>query len=160
MVVSCGHDENGKYRNGTAGDQTGTEYYERAWYNPSYGWDVVLRHPVANVGKTVAKIAKAAAQNDKIGYDQNQRLTFYNQLKSVYWYPEKITVACEADCSSSTAACIIATGMRLNMPLLSKVSPSLTTRNMKDALIAAGYKAYTNAEYTKSENMLKEGDIL
>lgn len=160
MVVSCGHDENNKYRGGTAGDQTGTEYYERAWYKPSYGWDVVLRHPIASVGPMVAKIAQAAAQNNKIGYDQNERLTFYNQLKASNWYPEKITTGCEADCSSSTAACIIAAGNRLGIDLIKNISPSLTTYNMKQALVAAGYVAYTNSEYLTGEKSLKKGDII
>ena len=39
MISSCGHDENNKYKGGKAGDQTGTEYYLRTWYKPSYGWD-------------------------------------------------------------------------------------------------------------------------
>lgn len=160
MVVSCGHDEKGKYKGGKAGDQTGTEYYEREWYKPSYGWDCVLRHPIATVGPTVAKIAKAAAANNKIGYDQNERLTFHNQLKAVNWYPEKITTACEADCSSSTAACIIAAGNRLGIDSLKKISPSLTTYGMKAALIAAGYKAYTDTPYLTGDTKLKEGDII
>ena len=32
-ISNCGHDENGKYTGGAAGDQTGTEYQVRAWYN-------------------------------------------------------------------------------------------------------------------------------
>jgi len=31
----------------------------------------------------IAKMAKAAANNNKIGYDQYQRTTFYNALKTV-----------------------------------------------------------------------------
>lgn len=160
MIVSCGHDENGKYRNGTAGDQTGTEYYERTYYVPSYGWDCVLRSPIANVGARIASLSLKAAQNNKIGYDQNQRLTFYNQLKSVNWDPSKITVPCEADCSSSTAAIIIATGYQLNIPSYKKLNPSLTTKNMKDALKAVGFTVFTDRTYLTSDQYLKEGDII
>lgn len=160
MVVSCGHDENGKYKGGKAGDQTGTEYYKRSWYKPSYGWDCVLRHPTAVVGERVAAIAEAAAKNNKIGYDQNERLTFYNQLKTVNWHPENITIACEADCSSSTAATVIAAGHQLGMTALQNVAPSCWTGNLKAALKAAGYTVLTDSKYLTSDQYLKAGDIL
>lgn len=33
MISNCGHDERGRYSSGKAGDQTGTEWYIRSWYN-------------------------------------------------------------------------------------------------------------------------------
>lgn len=160
MIASCGHDERGKYTGGTAGDQTGTEWYTRAWYKPSYGWDCVLRHPDSKVGLKIAQIAAAGAANNKIGYDQGQRLTFYNQLKAVGWNPASITVACEADCSSSTAACVIAAGHQLGMTAISQVSPSCWTGNLKAALVAAGFEALTESKYLTSETYLQPGDII
>lgn len=35
MIANSGHDENGRYKNGKAGDQTGTEYAVIPWYNRS-----------------------------------------------------------------------------------------------------------------------------
>lgn len=32
-VSNCGHDENGRYAGGKAGDQTGGEYCLRPWYS-------------------------------------------------------------------------------------------------------------------------------
>lgn len=160
MIASCGHDERGKYRGGTAGDQTGTEWYTRKWYKPSYGWDVVLRHPDSKVGTKVAEIATAAANNNKIGYDQGERLTFYNQLKAANWRPENITTNCESDCSASTAACVIAAGHQLGMPALQRVNPSCWTGNLKAALVAAGYTALTASKYLTSETYLQAGDII
>ena len=43
MISNCGHDENGKYHSGKAGDQTGGEWTVRTWY--SRPWTSVLRHP-------------------------------------------------------------------------------------------------------------------
>lgn len=160
MIVSCGHDENGKYRGGKAGDQTGTEYYKRSWYKPSYGWDCVLRHPVASVGAYIASIAEKAAANNKIGYDQNERLTFYKALNAANWHPEYITTACEADCSSSTAATVIAAGYQSGMTALKNVSPSLTTYNMRSTLKAAGFEVLTDKKYLTSDAYLKAGDII
>lgn len=160
MVSSCGHDENGRYRGGAAGDQTGTEYYIRAFYVPSYGWDCVLRHPNARVGEKLAEIATYAAKNDRIGYDQNERLTYYSRLKEVGWHPERITTACESDCSASTAAAVIAAGHQLGLTKLQQVSPSLTTYGMKKALISAGFECLTESMYRTSDTYLAAGDII
>lgn len=47
MISNCGHDENGRYSGGKAGDQTGTEWRVINWYNRP--WKCVLRHPNADV---------------------------------------------------------------------------------------------------------------
>lgn len=74
MISNCGHDENNRYSGGKAGDQTGTEWRVINWYNRP--WKCVLRHPNAKVRKMIASMAKAAAVNNKIGYDQSERYTF------------------------------------------------------------------------------------
>lgn len=158
MISNCGHDERGKYSGGAAGDQTGGEYAVIPWYNRP--WNVVLRAPTKEIGQTLAKVARAAANNNKIGYDQSQRQTYYEQLKKAGWDPAKIKTKCEADCSSSTAANVIATGHILHVKALQKVSPDCWTGNLKSALVKAGFKALTSEMYTDSPDYLKEGDIL
>lgn len=74
MISNCGHDENGRYSGGKAGDQTGTEWQVINWY--SRPWKCVLRHPNAKVRAMIASMAKAAAVNNKIGYCQSHRGTF------------------------------------------------------------------------------------
>lgn len=165
MVVSCGHDEKGGYRGGKAGDQTGTEYYKRAWYardssKANAGWDCVLRYPDEAVGKRIALLSEQAAANNHIGYDQNQRSTFYAQLKAFAWCPNLITVDCESDCSASTAAVIIATGHQLGIQALADVPYTLTTYNMKSALVKAGFKVLNVNKYLSSDKYLKAGDII
>lgn len=63
MISNCGHDENGRYSGGKAGDQTGTEWQVINWY--SRPWKCVLRHPNAKVRAMIASMAKAAAVNNK-----------------------------------------------------------------------------------------------
>lgn len=133
MISNCGHDERNKYSGGIAGDQSGTEYYLRKWYNA--GWTCVLRNTNKNVATKLAEIAIMAAENNVIGYNQKERMTYYVQLKAVNWDPSKITVPCEADCSSSTAANIIATGYILGINSLTQISPSLTTKNIRQTLM-------------------------
>ena len=75
MISNSGHDERGKYSGGQAGDQTGGEWQIQAWYNRP--WTHVFRYPASTVRECIASLAEEAAKNDRIGYDQNQRTTFW-----------------------------------------------------------------------------------
>ena len=107
MISNCGKGESG-YSGQQAGDQTGQEYWLISWFNCN--WNCVLRHPNSKVRSLIAELATEAAKNDNIGYDQSDRLTFWNYLKNANYHPGNITVPCEADCSSSTAAIVKAAG--------------------------------------------------
>ena len=158
MLSNCGHDENGRYSGGKAGDQTGTEYSLIKWYNRP--WKCVLRFPDKKVAAKIAENARAAALNNCIGYDQGQRLTYYQCLKLAGWHPEKIKIDCEADCSSSTAANIIAAGYLCGVEKLTKINPNMTTYNMRAALMAVGFQCLTDYKYTTVSTHLEDGDIL
>ena len=158
MISNCGKDERGSYSGGQAGDQTGKEYWLISWYN--HPWSCILRHPDATVRNEIAKLAKAAAQNNNVGYDQYERLTFWNQLTRVNYDPAAITVPCEADCSSSTASIIKAVGYRLNNSRLKNLSQSLTTYGMRSALQGVGFDLLTDSKYLNSDAYLIAGDII
>lgn len=163
-ISNCGHDENGRYAGGKAGDQTGTEYQIINWY--SRPWLCVLRFNNARIAAMIADMATKAAQNNLIGYDQgtagnsNDRYSFWQHLKASNYDPAQITVACESDCSASTAAIVKGAGYRLNNVKLKAVSIYLTTRNMRAAMKAAGAKVLTDSKYLTSGDYLKAGDIL
>lgn len=163
-LSNCGHDENGRYAGGKAGDQTGTEYQIINWY--SRPWMCVLRFEDSKIAALIADMAEKAARNDLIGYDQgtagniNDRYTFWQHLKSSNYDPAQITVVCESDCSASTAAIVKGAGYRLNLSKLKDVSIYLTTYNMRKALKAAGATVLTDEKYLTSGDYLKAGDIL
>lgn len=163
-ISNCGHDERGRYAGGKAGDQTGTEYQIMNWY--SRPWLCVLRFNDAKIATMIADMATKAAQNNLIGYDQgtagnsNDRYSFWRHLKASNYDPAQITVACESDCSASTAAIVKGAGYRLNNAKLKAVSIYLTTRNMRQALKNAGAKVLTDRKYLTSGDYLKAGDIL
>lgn len=163
-ISNCGHDENGRYAGGKAGDQTGTEYQIMNWY--SRPWLCVLRFNDSKIAAMIADMATKAAQNNLIGYDQgtagnsNDRYTFWQHLKASSYDPAQITVACESDCSASTAAIVKGAGYRLNNAKLKAVSIYLTTRNMRVAMKTAGAKVLTDSKYLTSGDYLKAGDIL
>lgn len=158
MISNCEHDENNKYKGGKAGDQTGGEWALINWYNRP--WKCVLRHPDAKVRKMISDMATAAAKNNKIGYDQNERYTFWEHLKASDYDPAKITVSCEADCSSGVAAIVKAAGYQLGIQKLKDVSIYCYTGNLRVALKAAGFEVLTDSKYLTGSAYLLEGDIL
>lgn len=158
MISNCGHDENNRYSGGKAGDQTGKEWQLINWYKRP--WKCVLRHPDAKVRSMIASMAKAAAVNNKIGYDQSQRGTFWEHLKASNYDPAKITIACEADCSSGVAAIVKGAGYRLGIDELKNVSTACYTGNLRAALKAAGFEVLTDSKYLTSDAYLLAGDIL
>lgn len=158
MISNCGIDERGMGAGGQAGDQTGGEYAVIPWWN--FGQNVVLRHPTASVRTLLAKVAKAAANNNCIGYDQADRLTYYKALMAARWRAALVSTMCESDCSASTCANVIAVGHRLAIPKLTMISPSLVTWTMRAAFHAAGWKVYTAKRFLTSDNYLLPGDII
>lgn len=156
-ISNSGSDEHGNYKGGAAGDNTGKEWYIRDWYNRP--WNCVLRHPDPEVRACLADLATKAANNNRIGYDQYQRQTYWNELQKVNYDPSKITVACEADCSAGVIANIKAAGYILNRPELQNISCTYTG-NMRAGLQAAGFACLTDAKYLTSSAYLVAGDVL
>lgn len=158
MISNCGHDENGKYKGGKAGDQTGGEwqiipYYVRPWL-------CVLRHPNADVREQIAVNAEKAARNNNVGYDQNQRGTYWTQLAAANYDPANIKTPCETDCSEGVLANIKAAGYTLDIDDLKEVDPNGYTGSMRKQLKAAGFTVLTDEKYLTSDQYLLRGDIL
>lgn len=158
MISNCGHDENNKYHGGKAGDQTGGEWTVRSWYNRP--WTCILRHPDAKVREKIAEYAKSAAKNDNIGYDQWNRLSFWEELQKADYDPAKIKTKCEADCSLGVAAIVKAVGHKLGIKELEDVPTSMVTGNERSTLKKAGFTVYTASKYLSSDKYLIPGDIL
>lgn len=162
MLANCGHDEHGAcYSGGKAGDQTGTEFEIRTYYvYPNGGWTHVFRHPNTAVREEIAKLAERAAKNDKVGYDQSERWTFWDQLKVSNYDPAKITVNCETDCSASELSICKAVGYRLNITALKNINQNGYTGNQRAILKTAGFQVLTDKKYLTSDKYLLRGDIL
>lgn len=157
LISNSGHDENGKYAGGKAGDQTGTEWALIPWYNRP--WKCVLRHPDPKVRAKLAELGIKAAKNDLIGYDQNQRGTYWQHLKASNYDPSQITVACEADCSSGVIANIRAAGYLLGIDALKNINATYTG-NLRAGAKAAGFQVLTESKYLTGPDYLLAGDIL
>jgi len=156
-ISNSGSDENGGYTGGKAGDQTGKEWCLKAWYNRP--WTVVLRYPDQAVALEIAKLGIAAALNDRIGYDQSQRTTYWTQLKAAGYAPSKIAVACEEDCTAGVSANVRAAGYIFGIKKLEDV-PICSSRNMRSEFTKAGFIALTDKKYLSGSGYLLPGDIL
>ena len=157
-ISNSGHDQNGRYSGGKEGDQKGDEWAIINWYNRP--WNFVLRYPDENVASWLALIAIEAANNNKIGYDQGQRTTYWIQLTKSYFRPKNITVNCQADCSAGVAANAKAVGYLLGIDKLKALSPDIYSGNIRKAFQNAGFKVLTESKYLTSSNYLLPGDIL
>lgn len=156
-ISNSGGDENGGIHGGAAGDQTGNEWCIRSWYNRP--WTCVLRHPNKEVRELLAELGIEAANNNKIGYDQYQRDTYWTQLQKAGYRPSKITTACEADCSAGVIANTKAVGYLLGITALKNIGASYTG-NMRTAYKNAGFQVLTDSKYLTSGDYLLPGDIL
>ena len=152
-VGSAKIDENGKAYNGKAGDQTKKEVATQKYYVHSKGWRV-FRAKDPYVAIAIAKCMKMACENEKVGYDQWQRHTLYNNAKKYDFDVSKVTTSCETDCSALVRVCCAYAGIK-GLP------ESFRTGNMPSNLLKTGaFVELTGDKYTKKATFLGAGDIL
>ena len=143
--VAARIDERGRAVGGRAGDQSGSELNCHTLAGTG-AWTYILRPP-AKARERMIKEAYAAAKNNHIGYDQNQRTTLFTQAKAKKWDIAKITVDCECDCSSLIAVLCNCAGL--------SVSKDMYTGNQVAALTKVGFTKLTYAE-----SKLQRGDVI
>lgn len=148
IIGSARIDENGNLKGGKAGDQTKKEVSTQAYYTHSKGWYALRPKSVAHAN-ALALAMKQACDNNKIGYDQNERNGVITQLKK-YGSLSKIAVATECDCSSLVRACII--------QACGKDVGNMTTANLATTLEKSGL--FDKKKNVTGESMLYNGDIL
>ena len=152
-LAQASKDENGRYTYGKAGNQTGSELNIRAWYNRP--WDTVLRPISVDLGKRIAHVAQILVKNNRIGYDQHQRTTAYDQCSKINWDINRINEIepCECDCSSLIAVILKFCGI--------SIPKTVYTGNLTSYLMRTG-KFFCSREpkYLNGDQYLREGDVL
>ena len=153
-IIHASIDESKRIKGGMSGDQTGKEVCTREWY--SKPWLYVLRPKDPKMAYKAVQIAISLANSNKVGYDQNQRNTLYNELRKHNFDINAIGL-CETDCSAFVTACYITAGVSQ----LNYTSNAPTTSTMVKAFLATGYfEVLTDAKYLKIDALLRRGDIL
>lgn len=158
MISNSGHDERGKYKGGKAGDQTGQEWCIRSWYNRPWTHCIVFED--VKIREALCQLSIEAANNNYVGYDQDDRYTYWYALKDAGFRPKNIKVKCEADCSAGVGANVKAVGYLLNIQKLKDIPIGMYTGNEIEVFKKAGAKIYTDKKYLTSEKHLKDGYIL
>lgn len=144
-------DENKAAYGGEAGDQTGKEVLVAKWSLNKKGW-VVLRPKDRDTAKKIAYNARAAAENQNIGYDQHQRNTLFKEAEKVGFACALVETPCECDCSSLVRVCLWYAGIKVG---------HFNTANEADVLLKTGkFLRLTDAATTEHPDKLMEGDIL
>lgn len=171
MAVYIAHssiDENGKIAGGKAGDQTGKEVCIRTWYNKN--WQYVLRINNEKVRKQFANNMIDVANNENVGYDQNQRNTLLKQAEGVNFDFTRISTPCECDCSSLVTICVLGAIYKvLGVEQYQRAKDILitngncaTTRNLRSKfgrVTVFSVNTYNSSLYTSSCNSAVFGDI-
>ena len=158
LMSNCGHDGRGLYVGDIPGDQTGEEWCLCGWVD--FGQNAVARHPDPHKRAMIADFAKKSAENDCVGYDQDDRLSFWHQLQVVGFDPSNIYEPCNADCSSGVAAILKSVGMLTDDELLFNIPAYMTTWYELLYLDAAGFIIYYDDSYTRTDENLLAGDII
>lgn len=157
-ISNSGKGETG-WVNQKPGDQTGAEWNIRSWYNRP--WTHILRYPDRTVANLIATLGILAAKNDKIGYDQAARSTYFEHLKASEWNPSKISVRCSDDCSCGVMTNIYASGKILGIKKFCTVYPgNVYSGNIRSYLSKMGFQTLTDNKYLSGVDYLLPGDIL
>lgn len=168
-IAHASIDERGKVSGGKAGDQTKKEICIRTmYYKP---WNQFFRIVNDAVRIQFGNNMIDIANNDNIGYDQNQRNTILTQAKKVDFDFTRIKTKCEGDCSSVvTTALLGAIYKVLGVDAYKKalailvVSGNCATTStfksraekLKNVVLI---NCYTGKTYTASTNKAVFGDI-
>ena len=156
-IAHASIDERNKAKGGQAGDQTGKEVCVRSWYNKP--WGCVIRFTDRNMANKLADCMIAAASNDNIGYDQNQRNTLLKEARKYNYDVSRVKVKCETDCSALVSVACMYAGVPESALTLN--GNCAHTRNLRQMLKSTGWvDIYTTPLYTQKTDKLKRGDIL
>ena len=138
-----------------AGDQTGNEVSVTEFYKAP--WDFCLRYFNWELMREFTIIAKKLAGCVKVGYDQSQRNTLYQELKAVNFDVDKFILSgkkCETDCSAFVYACLCCL-----LPNLRSDANAPTTSKMEEYYKNKGFTVLKGADYLNG-NKNQTGDIL
>lgn len=153
-------DERGKASGGKAGNQTRAELRKRKWYIHSKGW-YILRAKDLKVRKAIAKYMRRAVPNLNIGYDQGQRYTLYNLVKSKGYDPGEADKLCECDCSTLIATIIQAAFLECGIDIEIPIDGFRTSNEVSRLMATGQFELLTSDMYCKNRNgdYLCEGDV-
>lgn len=159
IIGSARSDEKGGITGGKAGDQkNGAEVSTQDWYLHSKGW-IIVRCKDAKKRAKIATSMKSACNNNHIGYDQSNRYSLYNEVKSKGFDPAKCDKDVETDCSGLTRVCICYAGYTACGDFNTESLVSVVSK-IKDSKGNPAFEIITDKSITSKSDYLLAGDIL
>ncbi len=156
--------ENGKYRGGKQGDQTGTEartekypaYYEVS----SYPWKCLLRCKDAHLAAAAVEEACAAAENENIGYDSGDlRLTLWDEVQKTGFDTSLVETPCAANCVTSLLTFYKCAGQRLGIDSVADLNVDGHVYTEEDILLGTGFFERVDDADLHSADANHAGDV-
>lgn len=156
--------ENGKYRGGKQGDQTGTEartekypaYYEVS----SYPWKCLLRCKDAHLASAAVEEACAAAENENIGYDSGDlRLTLWDEVQKTGFDTSLVETPCAANCVTSLLTFYKCAGQRLGIDSVADLNVDGHVYTEEDILLGTGFFERVDDADLHSADANHAGDV-
>ena len=152
LIGGASINEYGKGEGGQAGDQNGREVLVEPWYLHPKGW-VIVRAKDPAKRKLIAQDMRYACENNNIGYSfWDHCYTLTELAERVGWDCSKVDEPCETNCAKLVRVNVLYAGIQVE---------DFYTANEVQALAATGeFDVITDPEYTTSDKLLEEGDIL
>jgi len=147
-IGSASKDENGAYKGGAVGDQTGKELKISYWYDSP--WNVYIECLDQDLANRAVQYMIEICEDDHFGYDQNERLSGYN---SIIKNGKKVAGASgEFDCSSLVLSCYRLAGL--------DIDGNYYSGTIRKGLASTGkFKEYTEQKYLKDSSYAQVGGI-
>lgn len=159
MQMRIGHasisenNNNGRDGRAKAGDQTKKEVCVRSFYKKP--WKYLLRCKDEKKAATMAKACEYLCNSNLVGYDQSDRNTLHKELEKLKWDYTKLSVPCEADCSSFMTCMAEIVGI---FPRYTNGNAPVTANMVKLFEETGMFEVLT--EGINEEHNLRKGDIL
>lgn len=165
LIFNTQKNENGEYRNGQEGDQTGKEArimsYPDYYVDSSYPWSFLLRCTDKKVRAQAVENAIAAADNDHIGYDSGDlRMTLWDAAVDADYDFSKIDMDCSANCVTSALIFYKAAGYQLGIEALQNIDISIHVWDVNETLLATGlFQELDDESYLHTVDYGYAGDL-
>lgn len=160
-------DENGKIKNGQAGDQTGKETNVRDWYanTKKSGWKEMIRCNDSLVASKAANAMVRLINSNLVGYDQNERNTLWKALNKYDWSVDKYIASgekTETDCSAFVYAvyCTVLPSLRELMEKNRNSPTCQTSWNVYNRYGSGKFVRSIETKFLNSPDYLQVGDLL
>ncbi len=108
--------------------------------------------PQSNYAEKIASAMDMACDSSRIGYNQADRYSLYNAVKSIGFDISRLSEDVNTDCSALIRVCMAYAGISTN---------DFNTSSQISVMMGTGkFEKLTDKKYTDSPKYLKRGDVL